>query len=271
MYKIIVIILSVSTIYGCVDKNSEKGIPEDNPAIIEGKEKSIILKEDKVTPTQKPEFKEDEVSYSGSLSNIMAGDLKGTIALRKFQGMPNIYALGAAEDLQGEIQIFNSQPVNSRKAGEMLTLEKNFSRSAALLVYAQVEEWREIDIPSSIKIQSQLEIFIHQEIQKAGLDVQGSYPFLVTGNVVKLDWHIVNWDKSNTDHSVENHMKYGLNGVMSGAQVEIIGFYSRNHKGIFTHHKSNVHMHFRTDEAKLAGHVDDMFLGPNMKLKLPKK
>jgi acetolactate decarboxylase len=56
---------------------------------------------------------------------------------------------------------------------------------------------------------------------------------------------------------------------MENTEVEMLGFYSDSHKAIFTHHTSNVHIHMRTVDDKLAGHVDDLILGDGMILKLP--
>ena len=58
--------------------------------------------------------------------------------------------------------------------------------------------------------------------------------------------------------------------MLAYGDVEILGFFSKQHEGVFTHNGSNTHMHFRTDDVSLAGHVDGIFLGENMTLKLPK-
>ena len=52
---------------------------------------------------------EVNVKYSGALMEIMAGNIAGTISLDALKDMENVYALGALEDLQGEIQIFNGE------------------------------------------------------------------------------------------------------------------------------------------------------------------
>jgi len=49
---------------------------------------------------------EVNVKYSGALMEIMAGNIASTISLDSLKKMENVYALGALEDLKGEIQIF---------------------------------------------------------------------------------------------------------------------------------------------------------------------
>ena len=62
------------------------------------------------------------------------------------------------------------------------------------------------------------------------------------------------------------------NYMLENSEVEIVGFFSTEHKGIFTHHDSNVHMHLITTDRKKMGHLDKVFFGNgSMKLYLPKK
>ncbi len=213
----------------------------------------------------------DGVNHSGSLHDIMTGKTEATISLKEVENVPHLYALGAVGDLKGEIQIFDGKPAVSTKTDEMVTIDNTYNSTAALLVYASVEEWQEIPVPSMVKSKGQFEIFVQQEAKKAQLDTEKPYPFMLTGNITKLNWHVVDWDGSNTDHSSQNHLKSGLNGVLSNGDVEILGFYSKTHRGIFTHYGEDTHMHFRSSDVNLAGHVDYIFLGPNMTLKLPKK
>ncbi|MCW9036377.1 acetolactate decarboxylase [Altibacter sp.] len=226
---------------------------------------------DNKTASQKDESIDTSVQYSGALQQVMHGRMEGTIALKELENKPHLYALGAVENLQGEIQVFDGKPLLSKRTDEMVTLTESFDTSAALLVYTQVPEWQSVAVASMIRSQGQFEMFLIQEAKKAGIDVSKPFPFLLTGTVARLDWHIVNWDINNTQHTEENHLRYGLNGVLSNGDVEIIGFYSKDHQGVFTHMKENTHMHFKTDNVSLAGHVDRIFLGNNMILKLPKQ
>jgi hypothetical protein len=217
-----------------------------------------------------PAAMSNEVRYFGALHDIMQGNVGATITLKELEQLPNLYALGAFENLKGEVQIFNSEVVNSRKTPEMVKIDNTFSGSATLLVYAQVEEWQTISVPKMVRSKGQFEIFVYQEAEKAGIDVSKPFPFLLEGNISKLNWHIVDWNPNSTANTPQGHMESGLNGVLANGSVEILGFYSKEHQGVFTHKGSKTHMHFRTNSAKLAGHVDNFFMGYNMNLKLPK-
>ena len=57
--------------------------------------------------------------------------------------------------------------------------------------------------------------------------------------------------------------------MIENTEVLVLGFYSNKHKAIFTHHSSDSHMHFKTNDNTLAGHIDDIEVGHDMVLKLP--
>ena len=94
---------------------------------------------------------------------------------------------------------------------------------------------------------------------------------MMEGYIRKINWHIVNWDENSSNHSRETHMNSGLNGIIVEEDVEILGFYSKDHKGVYTHHDENWHMHFTAKDQNLAAHLDDLLLGEYMTLKLPKQ
>ena len=81
----------------------------------------------------------------------------------------------------------------------------------------------------------------------------------------------INWKDGDTIHNHKKHKESGLNGTLANRRVQIIGFYSTKHKAVFTHHTTNMHMHFKTDDNAIAGHIDDLSFNQTVTLKLPKK
>ncbi|MEP1855268.1 MAG: decarboxylase, partial [Nonlabens ulvanivorans] len=47
------------------------------------------------------------VKNTGALMNIMSGNLVATASLDSIQKLPHLYALGALENLKGEVQVFD--------------------------------------------------------------------------------------------------------------------------------------------------------------------
>jgi len=218
----------------------------------------------------KKETNNYKVAYKGALKNMMQkGDVSAKVNLSEFKDIPHFYALGAFENLKGEIQIFNSESFNTIIIDSSLTFDKTFNKKATLLVYASVSNWNSIKVPDSITSYKQLENYIMITAKEQGLKIDEPFPFLVEGIAKSFDWHVINWKDGDTEHSHKKHINSGLQGTTNNRKVDILGFYSDSHHAIFTHHTTNMHLHVKTVDNKIAGHIDDLTLGTNMILKLP--
>ena len=199
----------------------------------------------------------------------MSGNLEATTSLDTLSQKKHLYALGAVADLNGEIQIFDSKPSNSVVVDSSLQINDSYALKAALLVYAEVEQWAAFTM-ENIRTKEELEKRIFEMAISHGMDVDAPFPFLLEGEVATMDWHVIQWKEGDTIHNHNKHKEAGLNGVLEKRDVEIIGFYSTKHKAVFTHHSTNMHMHFKTDDDTMAGHVDGLVLDKKLILKLPK-
>ena len=166
-----------------------------------------------------------QVYYSGALRSIMGGNIEATIALDTV-GKNNLYALGAAENLRGEIQVFDGKSFSTRVVDREITFEESFNQHAALLVYAVVPEWQEIAVPSDIKTKEMLEEFVEKTAMERNYDMNQPFPFLLKGSINSLSWHVINWPEDDTVHTHEKHQNSGLKGVVKNQDVTIIGFFS---------------------------------------------
>ncbi len=211
-----------------------------------------------------------EVKYSGALRTIMSGNIQSVISLDSLSNKKHLYALGTLENLKGEIQIFDSKPSNSFVVDSNLQIKETYHQKAALLVYAEVEGWDSFQI-SAITTKNDLEASIFEIAKRNGVNIEKPFPFLLEGTVASLDWHVINWKDGDTIHNHKKHITSGLNGTLRNTDVEILGFYSTKHKAVFTHHTTNMHMHFKTDDTTIAGHIDDLQLDHQLLLKLPKQ
>lgn len=211
-----------------------------------------------------------EVRYTGALRSAMSGDMAATASLDTLKIDDTFYALGAIENLRGEIQIFKGKALNTNVADSIVHLDTTFSKKAALLVYSYVEDWNETAIPKGLQSNKDLESFIRQEAIKSKMDLDRPFPFLIEGTVAALDWHIIDWPQKDTIHTHEKHKLAGINGSIENQEVMVLGFYSNEHHGLFTHHTTNLHMHFKLNDQSLAGHVDHLQPTGTAILKLPK-
>ncbi len=58
--------------------------------------------------------------------------------------------------------------------------------------------------------------------------------------------------------------------MLEKAGAEFVGFYSDKHQGIFIPPERVVHMHVRTADQLMSGHVDDIRITGNAMLHLPR-
>ncbi len=227
---------------------------------------SMLLCIGKAAYAQHPEA---EVFYYGALKNFMQkADVSAKVKLDTLQSIPHLYALGAMEGLQGEVQIFDGHAYHSVKDGTRVRIDTSFAQKASLLVAAPVSNWQSVALPDSVQTYQQLEQFIKQLIANTHL-ADTPFPFKITGTVKLLNWHVIDWAEGDSVHTHQKHKTAGLTGTIAQTRVNIIGFYSTKHKGIFTHQTSAMHLHFSTQDGVLAGHIDDVQLGNGMEMSLP--
>lgn len=211
-----------------------------------------------------------KVEYHGALKNMMhKGDVAAKTDLSNLKKTEHLYALGALENLKGEIQIFDGVPYNTMVIDDTLAFDASFDKKATLLVYASIDKWKSFNIPSKIVTHKQLESYIANTAKANEINIHEPFPFLIDGTLQSFDWHVINWTDGDTDHSHQKHINSGLNGTINNRPVELIGFYSDAHHAIFTHHTTDMHIHVKTVDNALAGHVDDLTLGRDMVLRLP--
>ena len=147
-----------------------------------------------------------------------------------------------------------------------MIVEETVNASAPFFVYSNVIEWEEMDLPADLKTIRDLEKFIDEKT----LEFKRPFSFRLVGQVSSARIHIQNLPEGTKVSSpAEAHIgqtKYHL----VNENVELIGFFSTEHQGIFTHHDSFLHMHLITQDEDKMGHLDEMEMA-KMKLYLPKK
>lgn len=225
--------------------------------------------------------KEGLVEHIGAQKNIMAtGKAEGVMELKFFEGKDNIYAVGPAAGLDGEITICNSRPYVSKARGNDYDVDNTLNHDALFLVWSQIPRWKNTVIKDSIKSYVELQKLIKVRASASGIDVSKPFPFQVSGTSAEIVWHI-NVDRTEgspitRDLFVKSKATYTTNNE----PVDIIGFYSESHHGIFISQyapaiqpnsgdQNAVHMHFVSRKSKAAGHIDDITHIKGMTLRLP--
>jgi acetolactate decarboxylase len=209
------------------------------------------------------------VKSGGEMRNVMQkGNLDAHVDCGTLRGLRGLYALGPVEGLKGEITVLDGKPSVSTVRDGKPAVSDEWPK-ACFLVYVQVEGWQTTALPKDVVTLAHLQPVVLSAAKKAGLDVEKPFPFRLTGTPKRVDYHIV-WKTDGLPHTRELHAKAKRPFVVEGREVEMLGFYSDKHHGVFTHHDSNIHVHVRTADGKDSGHVDAVTLASGMTLHLPK-
>ncbi len=204
----------------------------------------------------------------GAMKNVMRkGELSSSIDLDTISDKKGLYGLGPESYLTGELLINNGKSYVSKVASDStMVVEKRFNVSAPFFVYANINEWKEIELPSNITTTQDLEKFINERT----IDNKRPFAFKLIGNVYKAIIHVQNLPEGTKVSSPDEAHQGQTNYELKNEETEIVGFFSTKHKGIFTHHDSYLHMHLITKDESKMGHLDELEI-ENMKLYLPKK
>jgi len=221
------------------------------------------------------------VEYIGAQKNMFeTGRAEGVMELRFFQGKDNIYAVGPAALLDGEVTLLNSKPYVAKVRGNDYQVDNTLNHAVLFLVWSHVPRWKDIPVPESVKTCAQLQKFVKDQAAASGMDVSKPIPFQVSGTPAEIVWHI-NCDRTeNQPITRELFAKSKATYTMKNEPVDIIGFYSERHGGIFISEyapgikpgsgdKNTVHMHLVSRSTKATGHIDDITFGKGVTLRLP--
>ena len=208
------------------------------------------------------------VRWVGAQRTVLAGDLRAHISLERLAGLPHLYALGPVAGLRGEITVVDGRPYVSRVEDGRIVVDPTFRHEAAFLVWAQIARWYDLDIPETVRDGRDLEDFVVERTRDSGMAIETPFAFAVTGVAPRVSLHILD-RRDDRAHSRERHEEIKVPFAIERCAVEVVGFCSQRHAGIFVPAGRRTHMHVCSRDGAVAGHVDDLRLGPGMTLRLP--
>lgn len=210
----------------------------------------------------------NKVKIVGQMKNVMwKGQLYGNINLDTISNKRNLYGLGPVEYLAGEILIIDGKSYKSTVVSDTtMKVEETYAIKAPFFGFNNINNWTEQTLPDDIYTMQQLEQYL-DIITKSS-----SRPFMfkLLGTVEQANIHIVNLPKGSKVSSPDEAHKGQINYELKNERSEIVGFFSTEHKTIFTHHNTYLHMHLITADRLKMGHLDEVvFKKGTMKLYLP--
>ncbi len=201
-----------------------------------------------------------EVFHIGTMREVMwGGKLEAAVSLDSLVDRDSLYGVGPLENLAGEITIFDGEAFVSRAVSDTaMSVEATWDAKAPFFVYARVANWDERTLPDSVVDQKSLE----RHLDAIMRDREKPFAFKLRGKVGTTVIHVVNLPEGTEVRSPEDAHQGQVNYTLVDVQADVIGFFSRNHAGVFTHHDSYVHLHLVTEYRTMAGHVDLMTFHP---------
>lgn len=222
-------------------------------------------------PPPRPRPAESAVQVFGSLRSIMHGGQLGAVtSLRDAAVGPHSYALGALADLRGEITVVAGQRylAYAEGAGARVAKGPELDADAVLLVAANVQRWETVPIDRDTPL-GDLGALVEAGARGRGLDPDDRIPFLIEGPLRDVDWHVVDGTRLDAKGGHQAHRDASVTGRLSCENCTLVGFYSRNDAGVFTHMGESVHTHVVTPAPVVSGHVDAAIIAAGSRLLLP--
>lgn len=182
---------------------------------------------------------------------IWEGQRAGLIAMDTL-AVPGIYGMGPLEYMRGEITVVDGRCLVARvvNGGMMVTVEDTVK--APFFVHGRVARWGLIELPGHVQRDDQLEAFLRQ----LGHSKEGPFFFNLTGKFSAVDLHV--WDlPTGVDFSgPQEGGRFKIPFAATELEGQVLGVFSRDHRTIFTHHDSDIHLHVVSSDGRLMGHVD---------------
>jgi acetolactate decarboxylase len=157
--------------------------------------------------------------------------------------------------------------ISTMAAGTIRT-DQSFEHHACFLVYAEVPQWRWIAQSRPLPAWPTLESLLRRVAADAGINPDGPFPFRLVGSAESGIFHVLD-KRDEQRHSPERHEQVKVRFALADEEVDMIGFYSTQHQGIFVPRDSPIHAHLAARGRTIAGHVDALRLGLRWQLGLP--
>lgn len=205
-----------------------------------------------------------EVQFEGSLREMHHGNYEGKVDLHALGNKGYLTAVGPLEELQGEFTAYKGQIFSTRMINGQLESTNNLTGlKASFLVWTYAEKWTK---PTPIQFDADNLETIESKIEAAatrkGISTDRSFSFALKGTVDELQYHVLSpLPVASLD---KNHKAGAFVETLQNAEVILVGFYSKNHAGVFTHKSARIHLHVLNRDH--TGHVDALKLNKQMEI-----
>ena len=196
---------------------------------------------------------------TGAMRNtLFNGQLSALISMDS-TAMPGTYGIGPLEHLHGELMLLDGHCYvsNVTSDGAMQVVERT-DVGAPFFVQQHVVKWDVVELPDSVIDLRSLDDFLNASYAER----KTAFAFKLVGTVEKVDVHLVNVPRGTVVNGPDDAHAHNKQYSLVDQEVEALGFFSTQHKAVFTHHDSNIHVHAITPDRSWMGHVEMMRFDP---------
>ncbi len=194
----------------------------------------------------------------GAMRNVMRkGELFARIDFDTLERFDHLNALGPLENLQGEFMILDGEPFVSTVSDGLVVIESRRDIRAPFTAYTYVNDWSAHRLPEHVKSLGDIDRFLVENTAES----DRPFFFRIEVEIDTAVYHVMNLPLGTEVTSPE--IAHRLGRVFFGfgsSEATLLGFFSTEHQGIFTHHEVLTHLHILSLDRKHLGHLDTLAL-----------
>ena len=197
---------------------------------------------------------DSEVYVAGAMKNVMwKGELDAIIMLDTISNKEGLYGIGPLAGLRGELMIWDGVSYVSKvENANSIVVEQTDKVGAPFFVYGHQTDWKQLNIPESVTDIKQLEQFIDAQTT----ELKRPFIFKLTGKVGNASIHVQDLSPGTIVRAPQEAHQGQFDKQLNSVEADMVGFFSKEHQGIFTHHDAIAHIHFISKDRKVMGHLD---------------
>jgi acetolactate decarboxylase len=212
-----------------------------------------------------------QVRQHGGMREVLREEkTQPRVSLQDVVSQPGAIAVGALAGLGGEVTIVEGDVWVARSHGTGAHVsgpDPTAADQATLLTASHVPDWAEwpIDAAAGADLERQISL----AASSAGLDTTKPFPFIIEGNLVELDAHVIAGSCPIANPDGEAPWRFSLEEPERG---QLVGFFAQGADGVMTHHGSSTHMHVVLPRADgtVTAHADYAGVGDGAIIRLPR-
>lgn len=183
----------------------------------------------------------------------------------------NTVGLGRLVNGLGMVLILNSEVFSGTTYEDLPLVNKSKQIYVDFLITSNVNSWKSIQLNKTIHSKEELSIILRQQLSFSDNPEEISpIPFVIKGNIDKMQWHLTEDNKRVTTIAYTNLISQSGSAYSNNIEVDIVGFFLIRNTGQSQNTVVDLHLHFLTVDKLLIGHIDQFEGLKNVMLSIPR-